>query len=308
MIQILQNKFDSWVNSIENRDVRELVKMNAFITGGAFISLMDNKEPNDYDIYFTNHETALAVANYYVDRWNKYDHGSSTASVVVDEETKRIKIYIQSYGVAEEVENNPVFLEGGEVKEKKKKERDKKKYRPVFLSANAITLSDKIQLITRFYGTPEEVHKSFDFVHCTCYYLPSKRELVLPDEALQSYIFKELKYVGSLYPIASILRTRKFIKRGWKINAGQYLKMMFQLENFNLTDVSVLEDQLNGVDLLYMRGIVDAIEQDKVNDPDLNIDSNYLITVVEKIFDSDDSYDERLDEEEAEEGLSVDEE
>ena len=27
------------------------------------------------------------------------------------------------------------------------------------------TLSDKIQLVTRFYGTPEEIHKNFDFVH-----------------------------------------------------------------------------------------------------------------------------------------------
>src|SRR5690606_900695 len=178
-----------------------------------------------------------------------------------------------------------------------KKEKDKKPYRPVFLSDNAITLSEKIQLIIRFYGEPEEVHKSFDFVHCTCYYIPSSKKLVSPDEALQSYIFKELKYVGSKYPIASILRTRKSIKRGWNISAVEYLKMVFQLSNFDLTDPDVLADQLNGVDLLYMQQVADTIREDKLNDPGMKIDSNYLIKVVEKIFDSDDGFDdEELDE------------
>lgn len=50
------------------------------------------------------------------------------------------------------------------------------KYRDVFgvdglcITENAITLKNKIQLITKHYGQPDEVRKTFDFVHCTPYY------------------------------------------------------------------------------------------------------------------------------------------
>lgn len=280
MIHVLDKEFNKWIESIKDDNVRKLARENSFITGGAFISLMDNKEPNDFDIYFKNYETALAVTNYYVGHWNKHKHGGDkSASIIVDEETASIKVRVASAGIT------------GDKDEKKKK--DESSYRPVFLSDNAITLSDKIQLIIRFYGEPEEVHKNFDFVHCTCYYDPSKSKLVMPSEALESYIFKELKYVGSKYPIASILRSRKFIKRGWKINAGQYLKMVFQLQDFDLQDTEVLADQLNGVDLFYMEQVVDAIREKKVAEPDFELTSTYLVEVVERIFDEG-QYDEGL--------------
>lgn len=308
IINKLSRKFDSWVKSIDDEKVQQLVKNNAYITGGAIVSLLGNQEPKDLDIYFSDYETAVAVANYYVERWNKhhikqarvvrddyeselkFDENGITSRFVpkteLDEDNRRVKIWIQSSGIADESD---------ETENKRKKERDKGEYRPVFLSANAITLANGIQLVMRFIGTPEEVHKNFDFVHCTNYFIPKTKELVMPPKALESFIFKELKYVGSRYPIASILRTRKFIKRGYKINAGQYLKMVFQLQNLDLTDPYVLEDQLNGVDLLYMSSITDAIKNDKLSNPNIEIDSTYLIKVVERIFDDEKNYDPRFD-------------
>jgi len=283
MVSILKRKFDAWKKSIEDEKVRTLVQKNAFITGGAIVSLLENEKPNDYDIYFRDNETALAVAKYYVDRWNKHRHGGKGAEVIQDEITKRVKVFVRSAGVTGEKDGS--------------KTKDESNYRPVFLSDNAITLSDGIQLIIRFVGSPEEVHKNFDFVHCTNYFDPFRGRLELKAEALESIIMKELRYMGSRYPIASILRTKKFIQRGYKINAGQYLKMVFQLSNFDLTDPLVLADQLNGVDLLYMQGIVSQIAQDKEDNPGINIDASYLVEVVEKIFDGDENYDPRLDDE-----------
>src|SRR3546814_2013322 len=43
-------------------------------------------------------------------------------------------------------------------------------YRPVFVSTNAITLSDKIQIVLRFYGEADAIHENYDFVHCTNYW------------------------------------------------------------------------------------------------------------------------------------------
>ena len=35
-----------------------------------------------------------------------------------------------------------------------------------------------------------------------------------------------------------MIRTRKFLKRGWHINAGQYLKMCFQISELDLSDIT----------------------------------------------------------------------
>ena len=50
-----------------------------------------------------------------------------------------------------------------------KKKKDKR-YALKYATNNAITLSDKIQIVLRFYGEPEDLHKNYDYVHCTSYY------------------------------------------------------------------------------------------------------------------------------------------
>ena len=53
----------------------------------------------------------------------------------------------------------------------------------------------------------------------------------------------------------------KYLERGYHINAGQYVKMCFQLNELDLKDVKVLEDQLTGVDTAYFKMMVDAIQK-----------------------------------------------
>jgi len=163
---------------------------------------------------------------------------------------------------------------------------DKPKYRPVFLSGNAITLSDGIQLVTRFIGEPEVIHKYYDFVHCTCYWSSWDSKIVLPAAALEAIITKELRYVGSLYPLCSIIRIRKFVARGWHINAGQILKMCFQLGEMNLKSIPVLEDQLTGVDAAYFVQILDRLKAKQLEDGTEGqpIDGTYLMTIIDRLF------------------------
>ena len=120
------------------------------------------------------------------------------------------------------------------------------KYRPVFMSTNAITLSGKIQIILRFYGDPDEIHKNYDYVHCTNYWESKEGKLTLRQPALEALMARELRYVGSKNPICSMIRMRKFIRRGWQINAGQILKMVMQISELDLKDIRVLEDHLTG--------------------------------------------------------------
>jgi hypothetical protein len=155
-----------------------------------------------------------------------------------------------------------------------------RKYRPIFMTDNAITLSDKVQIIIRFYGMPEEIHKNFDYLHATCWYHSKTRELVTPDGALESMLTKQLKYTGSLYPIASVFRMRKFIKRGWNISAGQILKMLSQLEKVDFTEINSLKEQLMGVDVAYMDQLITALSSTTER-----IDASYIAKLVDTIFE-----------------------
>lgn len=279
---VLSKKFDEFTESITDENVRTLIEDNSIITGGSIVSLLLNEDVHDYDIYFTSKEVCKQVADYYVSQFNKVHSG--TDAVITDED-ERIKIFIESNGVAGDEPEETDGLQTNITPETNTEDvEEKPKYRPVYLTSNAISLSGKIQLIIRFWGEPDKIHENYDFVHCTNYYVTSTKELVLRPEALEAILSKELKYVGSKYPLCSIIRTRKFIQRGWTINAGQYLKMCMQLNELNLKDLKTLEDQLVGVDSGYFLMLINALEKKQESDPTWNIDNNYVASIIDKIF------------------------
>ena len=302
---VLRKKIDEWISSIEDEALREDVRKNCLVTGGAIASMLLGEEVNDFDVYFTNKETTLKVAQYYVEKFktktkNKFKNKNKEVSIDVIDYDDRIKVVIKSQGIASENGTEEYqYFEDSTLEEfdsemfvdkitenlsETHDESGKKQYRPVFLSSNAITLSDDIQLITRFYGNPEEIHSNYDFVHCTNYWVSSNNHLELRPEALECLLNKELKYIGSEYPIASIIRTRKFINRGFYCNAGEYLKMCWQVNELDLNDLNVLEDQLTGVDFAYFSVLIEALKAKKNKEPLFNYNYSYIIEIIDKIF------------------------
>jgi len=204
----------------------------------------------------------------------------------------RIKVFIRSNGVAGDLnEEEDYDTTDNEMQTNVDPETNIEKtleetpvFEPKFLTSNAISLTGKMQLVIRFYGNPSKLHENYDFVHCTNYWTSWERQVVLKQEALESIINKELKYVGSKYPLCSIIRTRKFIGRGWTINAGQYLKMAMQLNKLDLTSIGVLEDQLVGVDSLYFQMLISALQKKKEENPEFEINDMYITTIIDKLF------------------------
>ena len=308
----LRTKFEDWLESIEDESVKDLVDSNTIITGGCIASLLLGEGVNDFDLYFSNKETVKAIALYYVKQFNDEHRienriGQCTRAFVLDgacdlkEQVReagynsvwkshmlqvsedRIKIIIRSDGVAGELPDPEEILERGDDLPGDLVEEEG--YRPIFLSPNAITLSNKMQLVIRFYGEPDEIHENYDFVHCTNYWTSwSNSKLVTNIEALESLLSKNLVYMGSKYPLCSVIRTRKFLKQGWHINAGQYLKMLFQVSELDLTDIAVLEDQLVGVDTAYFMTLIQALEAQKERDKDFTVDSTYIVSLIDRIF------------------------
>lgn len=153
------------------------------------------------------------------------------------------------------------------------------KFRPVFLSTNAITLSGRIQVVIRFYGDPEAIHTNYDFVHCTNYWT-KKSGVVLNAPAMEALLTRELRYVGSKYPVCSLIRIRKFTARGWTINAGQVLKACMQVNALDLTNLKVLQDQLTGIDAAYFMQVIDMLSEKGGE----KVDAAYLIEIIDRMF------------------------
>lgn len=290
IIQDIDAKMAAWLATIEDEQVAKAIRKDTILTGGCIASMLLGEKVNDYDIYFRTKETALLVANYYTARFSKAN-GDYSPVVLLKKikncknvEEERVVIYIQSDGVASEEGaelQEPETLQASFImKSENQKEGEKPKYRPVFLSANAITLSDDVQLIIRFYGEPDQIHDNFDFAHAMSYYDYGKRDLVLPALALECLLSRTLIYKGSLYPICSIFRLKKFLERGWRVTAGEQLKIMWQISELNLGDMSVLTEQLTGCDITFMYQLIIALQD---VDPD-KINSTYVSTIIDRIF------------------------
>lgn len=311
---VMDKKLNNWLKSITDETVRKIASDNVIVTGGAVASMLQGDAPNDYDLYFKTKEAAKAVAEYYVKVFNIANPivsapGVKTYQPVVREIKRvnckgvledRIVVWMQSAGVAGEEQTEYKYFEGQpefesdefvdslcrdplETAEKMVENLNPKKaaYRPVFFSENAITLSDKIQIVIRFVGQPGDIHENYDYAHCMCWYDFSSKHLELKQEALESILSKTLVYRGSLYPLASVFRVRKFLARGWRITAGQLLKMCYQISNLDLNKTEVLKEQLIGVDQAYMTQLLSALKDCK----DGKIDATYLAKLVDEIFE-----------------------
>lgn len=243
--KLLTGVFENYLSSITDEVLREKVKNSAFIAGGCIPSMLMDEWVNDYDVYFTSKVVAIEVWNYY--------------RKLIDSEKSRDRLITHGEDY---------------IKIKYEKELSKNTYAPVFISNNAITLTDKIQIITKFTGEPQDVVKNFDWAHLRSYYKYPK--LYLDPEVYRYITEKDLVYTGSAYPLSSMMRMQKYTKKGWKITAMDQLKIALDMAKFDLADLEVLKDQMTGIDPLYMYSIFDKIENKKWEINDLINEINRL--------------------------------
>ncbi|KKM74391.1 hypothetical protein LCGC14_1400880 [marine sediment metagenome] len=300
---ILRKKLQHWLKHVDDENVRKIIEDNAICTGGSIASMLLGEKVSDYDFYFKTKESATAVAEYYVKKFIANPpprFKGRPLPIRVMSENGRVKIMIKSAGIVSEAgeEEYQYFetLQGQEdaeeyvesatkaLEDKDEEGSEKEKYRVIFMSTNAITLSNRIQVVIRFYGQVDEIHENYDFVHCTCSWDAKTGYLTLPKPALESMLAKDLQYKGgSKYPLCSIIRTRKFLKREWNCNAGQYVKMAWDLNSFDLSDVEVLEDQMVGVDAAYFREVLELLKE-RQGKGVKTVDGTYLMQVIDKVF------------------------
>jgi hypothetical protein len=296
--KVAQYYCDKWNKAHKGQSNKIGIPFKAFVLDGKeFSRVGENKIKIDSSrkdlIEFFNGENILTEGDH---EDNKFS--GQTRNVISIAEKDRIKIWIPSDGIVSEREDpidenyyekedllpppEKVLEELDGLGEEELEEAEK--YKPVMLTSNAISLTNKVQLIIRFWGEPDEIHKNYDFTHCKTYWDSKEGKVNISAEVYETIINKTLKYTGSLYPICSLFRLRKFIKRGWNINAGQVLKIAWQISELNLSDIDVLEEQLVGVDSLYFLSLINALKAKQEKDPNFDITQEYVTSIIDKIF------------------------
>lgn len=138
--------------------------------------------------------------------------GGCIPSMLMDEYVNDYDIYFYNKEDANKVKN---YFENNHTRNKENK------FYVKLITENAINLSDKIQLVIKFTGTPEQVTDKFDWQHIKSYFYLDKikgYQLVFVDDVYRLIVEKELIYTGSDYPLSSLLRLKKYLKKGWNVS------------------------------------------------------------------------------------------
>lgn len=293
--KIIATKMDEWLDTITDVPLRKLVREELLVSGGCIVSMFLGEQVNDFDVYIKTPETAKRLADYYLKDYKELKaYMGKNKDKLIKEGTgdKKLDNAI-NYGTGHKnlffnnlhPEQVKIWMDGMPGYKTANTNEEEGKYVPLFFSSNAISLSDSVQVVLRFTGDNVEIHKSFDFIHATNYFT-FKEGLVTNKEALESLITKQLRYQGSLYPVTSIIRSKKFLLRGWSISAGEYFKIMYQISKLNLDNHAVLEEQLMGVDVAYFSALLEILRSPKYEGAEVTYE--VIISLIDKVFNDSD--------------------
>ncbi len=295
--KVISDKLNQWLETITDKELSKDVKGSLLVSGGSITSMLLNEKVNDYDIYLQDINVLKRLVEFYVKPFAQIQmmDGREKEKLVAklnedyknaNEEDEEGIDRNNSYAISlRNLKDNQIklYMGGAGLKVNEDVPEDKRNYTAMYFSPNAISLSNDIQIVIRFHGTPEEIHKTFDFVHATNYFT-FKDGLVRNLPAVESILTKQLRYQGSHYPVTSIIRSKKFVKRLWNISAGELLKIIYQCSLLDLNDPDVLEEQIIGVDVAYFEVLVDILRGKRESDPNFKMTSEYLNEIIDRVF------------------------
>lgn len=185
-------------------ETREFIKENAYIAGGCFRSIALNLPVNDYDVWFKTRE----ASDTFQSMCNKYSKSYYNSP---DKQ-----IFGKSLAYFKETKTSHTFL---------------------FL------FHTKIQFVTKFVGTPQELLETFDFKHAQSYYDLKTEECFLSKHLTLPIQFN----IKARYPISALKRYIKLSANEKSKRDNELIKIVMAIKCLDLSDDKVLEEQLNGM-------------------------------------------------------------
>jgi len=240
---VIRRKIDRWLASLppEFSDIKD----DIVVAGGCIVSMLLEESINDFDIFLTERSSRDRLLEYYLKLCNR--EGVDLNKVP----------YIRV-----------VVLED-------------KLFYPAIFTRNAITLTERIQIVIKpmdTYMSPSQIVEKFDFLHTQNYWTYASG-IVTKKEALECILTKKLIYTGSDYPVSSLIRVAKYLKKGWRISPSQMFKIAFQVSELDLSDSEVFADQIIGWDLVIIDHIISELQTCE------KIDYSHLCKTIDKAIE-----------------------
>lgn len=149
----------------------------------------------------------------------------------------------------------------------------------VFESNNAITFKTKDGKITiqaiildeLLSDSANGIFNEFDFSICMGAYDFLSKEFVLHEKFLEHLSSRELFYnINSKYPIASMARMRKYLKKGYRISGVEIIKLALRINNLKMKTFSDLKEQLEGIDTMFLSELTSILLSDEYGENTYN--------------------------------------
>lgn len=190
--------------------------------------------------------------------------GGAISSLILDEPLNDIDIYLRTSKALDTYRSSIDTLLSDMMSERRG-------YDLAFRTPSADTFTHiidgtmpKFQIIKMMTGEPEDIVQRFDFLHTMVYFDLANDRLSIPNGPKSCILEKRLYYTQTNYPLSSLFRSRKYIRRGWKMPMTEYIKIALDINKFDLLDPTVLISQLQGVDEIHAKQIVQRIREDEV--------------------------------------------
>jgi hypothetical protein len=157
---------------------------------------------------------------------------------------------------------------------------------PSFATASALSYNiegERIQLIRKYFGDPWFIISVFDFTICKAAYNPAAgldSQFILGDDFLYDLAQKTLHYIPGDFPLSSLWRVQKFIKRDFKLPAIDAIKLALAINNLQIGNYEALKDQLEGIDTLFLKDLTDAMIEMKDEVYDFGVALEFMENVL----------------------------
>ena len=181
---------------------------------------------------------------------------------------------IRSVFAGERIQDYDVYFDNSESRDSFNTKMKEPLGDPVFTSENAITYQDEDLTIQVIYSITETIIKTirnFDYTICMVAYDFRSQKFVFGDRFLQDLASRQLVYnIDGEYPISSLFRIKKYLARGYKISGLELIKLALRINNLNLSDYSVLKEQLMGIDTLLLKDLTDKLNSPEYAEKEYN--------------------------------------
>lgn len=203
---------------------------SGILTGGAIGCLLRHEEPKDWDIFFRDSDDICLIGETF--------YGSNTVAME----------YVKDAGTI-----NKSTLNGETITSYHHTDDEGAFYGgeldivvdgvPKVITDNAVSMKNGLQLITMHTGSIEQIHSTFDFIHCTAWYDIEKDKLHISSEQYILNVKKKLKLLP-LVKKAPTLREKKYLDRGFEYLVKAPIKLSYPTV---LANGPILIDNFAGV-------------------------------------------------------------